>query len=53
VMITLRVGTLWDSNKKITYMMLGGFSVTYSAAVVCFIITIIDLRSEYNLVFPL
>lgn len=50
-MITLRVGALWDSNKKITYTMLGGFFVTYTAAVVCFVITIIDLRSEYNLVF--
>ena len=52
VMITLRVGVLWDSNKRITYMMLGGFSVTYSATVVCFILTIIDLRSEYTSFFP-
>jgi len=52
-MITLRVGALWDHNKKITYTMLGGFFVTYSAAIICFIITIIDLRSEYDLVFCL
>ena len=47
-MITLRVDALWDSNKKITYLMLGGFSVTYSAAVAFFVLAIIDLRSAYD-----
>ena len=51
-MITLRVDALWDSNKKITYMMLGGFSVTYSAAVAFFVLAIIELRSAYSRILP-
>lgn len=44
-MITLRVDALWDFNKRITYTMLGGFFVTYSAVVAFFIVAMIDLYS--------
>lgn len=52
-MITLRVDALWDSNKNITYMMLGGFAITYGAAVAFFIIAVIDLRSTCNPISPI
>lgn len=48
VMITLRVDALWDYNKRITYMMLGGFAVTYSVTVVLLVLAIIDFRSVYD-----
>ena len=51
-MITLRVDALWDSNKKITYTMLGGFAVTYSATVIFLILAVLDLRGAYNPTSP-
>jgi len=51
-MITLRVDALWDSNKKITYTMLGGFFVTYSATVIFLILAAIDLWGAYNPIPP-
>lgn len=51
-MITLRVDALWDFNKRITYMMLGGFAVTYSATVAFLVVAIIDLRSAPNPILP-
>jgi len=51
-MITLRVDALWDSNKSITYTMLGGFAFTYGVAVAFFIIAIIDMRGAHGPIFP-
>jgi len=47
-MITLRVDALWDFNKKITYMMLGGFVFTYGVAVAFIIVAVVDMRGAYN-----
>lgn len=51
-MITLRVDALWDYNKTITYMMLGGFVVTYSSVVAFFVLAMIDLYSGYKPILP-